>query len=48
VSDMDQNMHTPSAGVAKTLKWMNRLGFGLVILVWGAMIISPLWERVVG
>lgn len=45
---MDQNMHTTSPKVAKTIKWMNRLGFGLVILVWGAMIISPLWERVVG
>lgn len=48
MSDMDQNMHTPSAGVAKTLKWMNRLGFGLVILVWAFMLTSPLWERVVG
>lgn len=48
MSDMDQNMHTYSPKVAKTLKWMNRLGFGMVILVWAFMLASPLWERVVG
>lgn len=48
MSDMDQNMHTYGPKTAATLKWTNRIGFGMVVLVWAALIISPLWERVVG